>query len=151
MIICRPMRASDLIDVFALMNTNLDGSFSLQTIEYFVTMWPEGQFVAEDIFGNLVGALCGTRMSNGRASIALFAVDMKHRGQGIGTKLYDTFRLKCFMQGYSELQLELRITNSNAFKFYSDKGFVIAERVPSLYGPGEDGYRMVVKINHVSS
>ena len=144
------MKPSDLIGVYALVNTNLDGSFSMDTLEYFLTLWPEGQFVAEDIFGNIVGALTGTRMSNGRASIALFAVDSKHRGQGIGTKLYDTFRLKCFMSGYSEIQLELRTSNSRAFKFYSDKGFKVIETVESLYGPGQDGYRMVASVNSVS-
>ncbi len=144
------MKASDLIDVYALMNTNLDGSFALETIEYFVTIWPEGQFVAEDIFGNVVGALTGTQKSNGRASIALFAVDKKYRGQGIGTKLFDSFRLKCFMQGYREIELELRTTNSSAFRFYQNKGFAVTENLPSLYGPGEDGYRMVASINGIS-
>ena len=143
MIITRQMKASDLFGVFALMNTNLDGNFSLETIEYFVTMWPEGQFVAEDIFGNLIGALTGTRMSNGRASIALFAVDAKHRHQGVGSRLLDDFRLKCFMQGYTEIQLELRTTNVNALEFYKKHGFRLLENVPDLYGPGEDGLRMV--------
>ena len=150
MIICRPMRPSDLMNVYAVMNLNLDGSFSLDTIEYFMTLWPEGQFVAEDLFGNIVGALAGTQMSNGRASIALFAVDSKHRGQGVGTKLYDAFRLKCFMSGYSEIQLELRTTNESAYRFYYSKGFRVIENLPSLYGPGQDGYRMVVNINGVS-
>ena len=148
------MRASDLISVYTLMNTNLDGTFSMETIEYFVSMWPEGQFVAEDLFGNIVGALTGTRMSNRRASIALFAVDSRNRSHGVGTKLYDTFRMRCMMEGYSEIQLELRTSNVKAYTFYTNKGFRIVERLPSLYGPGEDGYRMVAPINavnHVSS
>ncbi|MBE6523866.1 MAG: GNAT family N-acetyltransferase [Thermoplasmata archaeon] len=151
MIITRQMRPSDLIGVYALMNTNLDGSFSMETIEYFGTMWPEGQFVAEDLFGNLRGALTGARMSNGRASIALFAVDSGYRGQGIGSRLLREFRMKCFMQGYTEIQLELRTTNISARTFYNRHGFIISETVPDLYGPGEDGYRMVAKVNHVSS
>jgi ribosomal-protein-alanine N-acetyltransferase len=114
-------------------------------------MWPEGQFVAEDLFGNIRGALTGTRMSNGRASIALFAVDSSCRGQGIGSRLLREFRMKCFMQGYTEIQLELRTTNLSARTFYTKHGFIVSETVPDLYGPGEDGYRMVAKVSHVSS
>ena len=151
MIIYRNMKPEDLISVYALMNSNLDGTFSLDTIQYFMSFWPEGQYVAVDLFGNLVGALCGTRLTNGRASIALFAVDAKYRGQGIGSKLFDTFRTKCYMSGFSEMQLELRTDNSAAYKFYTKRGFTITEKVFDLYGPGENGYRMVARISHASS
>jgi len=148
------MRASDTVSVFALMNSNLDGSFSLDVIEYFLTLWPEGQFVAEDVFGNVIGAICGTQLANGMASISLFAVDSRSRGHGVGTKLLETFRTRCYMQGYSCIQLELRVSNEKAYKFYTKNGFVVTEKVLSLYGPGQDGLRMVARlneINHVSS
>jgi len=154
MIVCRNMRGDDSLAVYALINSNLDGSFSLDTIEYFLALWPEGQFVAEDLFGNIVGVLCGTRLSNGRASMALFAVDSGRRGQGIGTRLFNSFVMRCRMQGFSEIQLELRTGNTKAYNFYSKRGFVITEIVDSLYGPGENGYRMVMRlnsVNHVSS
>ena len=154
MIIYRAMKAEDSIRIYALFNSNLDGSFSLDVIEYFFLFWPEGQIVAEDIFGNIVGAICGTRVKPGRASIALYAVDSKYRGQGIGTKLLDNYRTRCYMEGFSEVQLEVRVTNTRAIDFYKRQGFAIEETLPSLYAPGEDGYRMVLKlsgINHVSS
>jgi ribosomal protein S18 acetylase RimI-like enzyme len=151
MIIYRNMKPEDLISVYALLNTNLDGSFSLDVIEYFMSFWPEGQYVAVDLFGNIVGALCGTKLNNGRASIALFAVEAAHRGQGIGNKLFETFRTKCYMSGFTEMQLELRTDNSSAYKFYTKRGFAITEKVFDLYGPGENGYRMVARISHVSS
>jgi len=154
MLMYRNMTASDTLNVYALMNENLDGNFSLDVIEYFLTVWPEGQYVAVDLFGNIAGALCGTRLENGLANIALFAVDAKFRGQGVGTNLLDRFKTRCYMSGYSHIQLELRVTNKNAFRFYQNHGFVLTEEVPSLYGPGEDGLRMVAKlsgVNHVSS
>lgn len=154
MIVCRNMRPEDSVAVYALMNSNLDGTFSLDVIEYFYLCWPEGQYVAEDMFGNIVGAICGTQIDRYRASISLFAVDARSRGQGIGSKLLDSFRTRCYMEGYSEVQLEIRTTNSRAFEFYKRKGFVVTEELPSLYGPNQDGYRMVAvlnKISHVSS
>jgi len=151
LIVTRSMNESDLFKVYSLINTNLDGRFTLDTIGYFMDLWPEGQMVAVDLFGNIVGALMGSQLTNGRASISLFAVDSKYRGQGIGTRLFNDFRLKCFMSGYREIQLELRTTNSQAFNFYTKHGFVKTEDVPSLYGPGEDGYRMLLRINSASS
>jgi ribosomal-protein-alanine N-acetyltransferase len=154
MIVCRNMRQSDTVAVYTLVNTNLDGTFSIDVIEYFLLCWPEGQIVAEDIFGNIVGAICGTKSEDGIASISLFAVDAKYRSQGIGHRLYDSFRTRCYMEGHPEIRLELRKTNIRAFNFYQRLGFKIIEEIPSLYGPGEDGLRMSVQlnqINHVSS
>ena len=154
MIIVRNMRAEDTVAVFDLFNRSLDGSFSLDVVEYFLTFWPDGQFIAVDLFGNVVGALCGTKLANGFASIALFAVDRGFRKQGVGTRLLDAFKTKCYMQGFSAIQLELRVTNSEAYRFYVKNGFEITEKVFDLYGENQHGYRMRAKlkrINHVSS
>jgi ribosomal protein S18 acetylase RimI-like enzyme len=151
MIIYRNMRPEDVLSVHSFLNTNLDGSFALEVIEYFLSFWPKGQFVAVDLFGNIAGVICGAKLANGRANIALFAVDSSVRGQGIGGKLYETFRTECYMEGYSEIQLELRTDNSGAYRFYTRRGFTITEKVFDLYGPGENGYRMVAKLSHASS
>ena len=151
MIIYRNMRAEDVPAAHMLLNSNLDGNFSIEVIEYFLSFWPRGQFVAVDLFGNMVGVICGAKLNNGRASITLFAVDAPLRGQGIGGKLFDTFRRECYMEGFSAMQLELRTTNSSAYRFYNKRGFEITEKVFDLYGPGENGYRMVAELNHASS
>ena len=151
MIIYRNMKAEDIPAAHILVNSNLDGKFSIEVLDYFLSFWPRGQFVAVDLFGNMVGVICGAKLANGRASITLFAVDSPMRGQGIGDKLYQTFRTECYMEGHSEIQLELRTENSSAYRFYSKRGFVISEKVYDLYGPGENGYRMVAELNHASS
>ena len=151
MIIYRNMRAEDVPAVHMLLNSNLDGRFALEVIEYFLSFWPKGQFVAVDLFGNMIGAICGAKLSNGRASVALFAVDSAMRMQGIGSKLFQTFKTECYMEGFSEIQLEIRTTNSSAYRFYSKRGFVISEKVYDLYGPEENGYRMVAALRRASS
>jgi ribosomal-protein-alanine N-acetyltransferase len=149
MTIIRSMTLSDSVAVYALMNQNLDGSFSLDVIEYFIMMWPEGQLVATDMFGNIIGAICGSPIDKRRTSITLFAVDAGYRNNGIGTSLLDRFRTCCFMQGYSEIQLELRTTNEGAMRLYKRRGFNVIETVPSLYGPGQDGYRMLLNLGEI--
>ena len=82
----------DAEKVFSIINGNLDDYFSPDVINFFRMQWPTGQFIAEDFLGNPVGAICGSRLDGGRASISLFAVSAGQRGRGIGTQLLEAFR-----------------------------------------------------------
>lgn len=84
MAMVRQAGEKDLEGVFVLMNSNLDEFFPPSVIMFFQEQWPQGQFVATDVFGNILGAICGSRLEGGRVSISLFAVDESRRGQGIG-------------------------------------------------------------------
>lgn len=133
----------DTEKVFSIMNSNLDDYFSPDVINFFRMQWPTGQFIAEDLFGNPLGAICGSRLDGGRASISLFAVSAHHRGTGIGSQLLESFRRRCLMEGMSTIQLEVRTTNANAIRFYGRHGFVKTEYLQSFYNDGGDGFRMV--------
>lgn len=137
------MTANDITDVFAVLNLNLDDYFAPEVIGFFLTQWPEGQFVAETYAGRIVGALCGSRLGGNRASVALLAVDSSVRGKGAGSALLSDLRQACLMQGISTIQLEVRTTNVSAISFYQRRGFVVSEHLPSFYNDGGDGYRMV--------
>lgn len=143
MAIIRQAGEWDTEKVFSIMNGNLDDYFSPDVINFFRMQWPTGQFIAEDFHGNPVGAICGSRLDGGRASISLFAVSGNHRGKGIGTQLLEAFRRRCLMEGMSTIQLEVRVTNTNAIRFYEKNGFVKTEYLQSFYNDGGDGYRMV--------
>lgn len=132
----------DMESIYQVINLNLDGYFSPDVINFFHSQWPNGQIVAEDPFGRIIGALCGTRIEGGIASISLLAVDSVSRGAGIGTQLLDSFRRICMMEGLGTIVLEVRDTNIRAIKFYERNGFVITEHVKGLYSDGGDGYRM---------
>lgn len=134
---------SDLPDVFGVLNSNLNDFFPQDVINFFWSQWPRGQFVAVDPFGRVVGALCGSLPQPGRACIALLAVDGPSRGHGIGSQLIDAFRLECLMEGMNVVQLEVRVDNAPAIKFYQDRGFSISEVVHGLYNDGCDAYRML--------
>ncbi len=134
----------DVEKVFYLMNSNLDDYFAPDVINFFMIQWPGGQLIAEDLFGNAVGAICGSRLDGGRASISLFAVDSAHRGSGIGSELLGAFRRRCMMDGLGTIQLEVRTTNESAIRFYERHGFVKTEYLRSFYNDGGDGYRMVL-------
>ena len=128
--------------VCALMNANLDQLYSPLVVGFFFAQWPTGQILAEDVFGNLLGAICGSRLDSGRASISLFAVDVAFRGRGIGASLLDAFRRRCMMEGVGVMQLEVRIENVTAMRFYESHGFTRIGHLENFYADGGDAYRM---------
>lgn len=137
------MTANDIDDVFAVLNLNLGEYFAPEVIQFFLAQWPDGQFVAESLTGQVVGALCGSKLSGNRASVSLLAVDRSARGMGAGTSLMSSFRRACVMNGLGTIQLEVRTTNDGAIGFYKRLGFTVSEFLPAFYNDGGDGYRMV--------
>ncbi len=144
MAIIRQTGERDLEGVFAVVNSSLDDFFPPSVIMFFQEQWPQGQFVAADLFGNILGAICGSRLEGGRASISLFAVDEGYRGQGIGGQLLDAFCRRCRMDGYGTIQLEVRTENVRAMAFYEKRGFRRTETLPAFYNDGGNAYRMVL-------
>ncbi len=141
--IVRQAGEKDFEKICSIVNGNLDDYFSPDVIAFFMSQWPQGQFIAEDVFGNAVGALCGSKLDGGRASISLFAVEAPFRGEGIGGMLLDAYRRRCFMDGCGTIQLEVRTTNGPAISFYRKRGFEFSENLPHFYGDGGVAYRMV--------
>lgn len=139
----RVMRETDGPQVYSVICESLDEYFLPETITYFRMQWPSGQIVASDFAGRIVGYLAGARLPNGRASVHLFAVSSGYRGRGIGSQLLARFRQSAAMEGYAEIQLEVKESNAAAFRFYSKRGFVPAERLESFYNDGSAGIRMV--------
>ena len=141
--IVRQADERDSMKVFQIMNTALDDYFAPEVVNFFQMQWPGGQFIAEDLLGNPVGALCGSRLDSGRAAISLFAVMPGYQHRGIGTQLLEAFRRRCMMEGYGTVQLEVRTTNTNAIRFYEKHGFLKTEHLRMFYSDGGDAYRMV--------
>ncbi len=137
------MAEADIMPVFGILNSNLDDFFSEEVIFFFLRQWPEGQFVATDYRGDVIGALCAARLGPGRATVSLLAVDSRHRRAGVGSALLENLDRACFMNGIATLQLEVRTTNSDAVRFYSRRGYRVAEVLPGFYNDGGSGYRMV--------
>ncbi len=148
--IVRLATMADAVRILDVVNSNLDDVFSLDAIEFFLAEWPNGQLIAEDLFGNIVGILCSFRINQSVCSISLFAVDKNHRNQGVGTQLFQSFHTRCYMEGISRIQLELRTSNVKALRFYQRNGFWVAERMENFYSNGGSAYRMAKDIRRRS-
>ena len=139
---CAEERDLDRICVFLSMNLEY---FSPDVLNFFRSQWPGGQILAEDVFGNLLGVLCGSVTGKG-ACISLFAVDKGSRRKGVGSSLLEAFCRECFMRGYRTVTLEVRTDNMNAIAFYESKGFFRTEFLSGFYNDGGDAYRMELRI-----
>ncbi len=139
----RKMRAEDSAGVYALMCESLDSYFAPSVVEYFLMQWPGGQVVAVDPVGNIIGYVAGSRLSDSRASVALFCVKREYRRHGIGSALLERFRQAAAMDGARIIQLEVRETNAEAIGFYRRRGFMPTERIENFYEDGGTGIRMV--------
>lgn len=71
------------------------------------------------------------------------AVDPAYRGRGLGKLLLQKGLEYLRSLGARCVELEVRVGNEAAIRLYEQYGFRIKERLPSYYGPGEDGYLMV--------
>lgn len=145
--IVRQADERDASKIFEIVNYSLDDYFSPEVVNFFLTQWPDGQFIAEDVFGNPVGAICGSLLEGGVAAISLFAVMPGHQDHGVGTRLLESFRRRCLMDGISTIQLEVREENVHAMMFYEKRGFRKTEFLPCFYSNGGNGYRMVCSAN----
>src|SRR5436309_3058102 len=62
---------------------------------------------------------------------------------GFGRQIMDAFVQRCAMRGLRRIELEVRISNEEAIRFYKRYGFDIAAVLPKFYTDGEDGFKMV--------
>lgn len=142
----RKAMVSDSSEISRVVNSNLDDYFAPEVIDFFLMQWPDGQFLATDYCGNPIGVLMSAKLSGGRATISLLAVEADVRSRGIGSTLINRFRQECLMNGISMIQLEVRTTNKNAISFYQGHGFSVTETLDGYYNNGGSAYRMTSSV-----
>lgn len=108
------------------------------------------EFLVADAEDGVVGYLIA-RPSAEEAKcweIASVAVREDSRGKGIGSRLIEQFLDYACRRGARRVSLEVSVLNPQAQSLYRRLGFAARDIIPSYYGPGEDGIRMVRDIAH---
>ncbi len=103
--------------------------------------WPDG-FIVVKRGGEIVGFVAGVVSAPRRARVLMLAVEDVYRGRGIGTALMDEFTRRCVARGISSVELEVRVSNEGAIRFYKRLGYTIRYLLPRFYTDKEDGYKM---------
>lgn len=137
----RNFSPKDLSEVTALIadtfNRNYNPDFYLSLFE----KWRGGFLIAEDEKG-VVGVLVAMISAPKEARILLMAVRPVYRNRSIGTMLLNEFISRCVRLNLKAVNLEVRISNEKAVRFYDTKGFNIISLLPNYYEDGEAGYLM---------
>ncbi len=92
--------------------------------------------------GVIVGFIAGVVTAPKQARVLMLAVREAHRSRGIGTALMAEFTDRCLDRGLKSIELEVRVSNEGAIRFYRRLGYSIRYLLPRFYTDKEDGYKM---------
>lgn len=141
MLLIRDFHPKDLQQVSALIADTFNRNYNPEFYLSFMERWKSGFLVAEDEKG-VIGVLTAMISAPKEGRILLMAVRPPYRNRGIGTQLLKEFISRCFILDLKAVNLEVRISNEKAIRFYDTHGFNIMSLLPSYYEDGEAGYLM---------
>ncbi len=141
MLLIRDFHTKDLKPVTALIADTFDRNYNPEFYLSILERMPNGFLIVEDEHG-MVGVLAAVISAPKEARILLMAVRPIYRNRGIGTMLLNEFISRCVSMDLKAVNLEVRISNEKAIRFYDTKGFNIISLLPNYYEDGEAGYLM---------
>ena len=130
-----------MFSVIKLASETLTERYNPSLFNYFYETFPQGLWVAEKLH-KIVGFIVGVKTNPETARILMLSVSEKQRRQGIGSTLLNHFLKEIYTQGTKHVELEVKINNNQAIKFYQKHGFNIIDTIPKFYQNGEDAYIM---------
>ena len=133
--------------VFCLPNDeNTGDAFSKRSIRYQIQSPNFYFFVIKEIEPNkdtVIGYITIHIKKNSKTlRLYNFAVRKECRGYGYAEKLYNTVMFPLEEYYYNKIDLEVKVTNTPAIKFYERHGFKIDHEIPYYYHDGQSAYKM---------
>jgi ribosomal-protein-alanine N-acetyltransferase len=137
----RNIEPNDMFSVIKLASRNLPERYNPNLFTYFYETFPQG-FIIAGRAHKIIGFILGIKISDSTGRILMLTVDEKFRKIKIGTTLLNRLENLMKKENVKNLELEVRIDNITAVKFYEKNGFKIREKVEKFYPNGEDAYIM---------
>ena len=131
----------DLLEAVKMVNESLGENYDPNFFMTIRNSWPEGSIVAKS-GENVVGVIIATINAAKNARILILSVDTEFRNRGIGDRLLRALIYQCYRKELNILQLEVRVNNNDAIKFYTHRKFIIDRVLPGYYKNGDNGYLM---------
>ena len=138
----RPFVPNDIPAIATIVREALRENYPTSLYLDIHRWWRDG-FLVADLEGHPVGFVASVISADGQARVLMFAVSAGVRRRGIGTAMMNAFVQACGMRGLRRIELEVRVSNDEAIRFYKRYSFEIAQVLPRFYTDGEDGYKMV--------
>jgi len=127
--------AADLVPIMKLVSATFEFNYHPGIFVASHEEWKEG-FILAKLGTKIVGFVMGKRLGD-KVRILLLAVKPGLRGQGLGARLLELFENETAKLGIARLFLEVRLSNTTAFRFYKLHGFVETGSIPRFYSNGE--------------
>jgi ribosomal-protein-alanine N-acetyltransferase len=141
----RLFKPTDMFSVIKLASDTLPERYNPSLFNYFYETFPQGFIVAERA-QKIIGFIIGVKINPKNAKILMLSILEDLRRQNIGSMLLTRFIKEIFSEKVQKIELEVRIDNEKAIKFYQKHGFNISQKIIEFYQNGEDAYTMVKKL-----
>lgn len=141
----RRARQADLQSICAIEHELFSDPWDESAFQDALYLYPGLFFVAE-MGGEVIGFVSAGMEDTGDAvygHIMNIAVRSSSQGQGAGGKLLQRIEFECLVLGAGAVQLEVRVSNNDAQRFYQRYGYAQVFLVDSYYSNGEDGVLMM--------
>lgn len=130
-----------MFPVIKLASETLTENYNPSIFNYFYETFPQGFIVAEK-HHKIIGFIVGVPINNQTAKILMLSIIESQRRQNIGSELLKEFIIETTLNNLKKIELEVRIDNNKAIKFYQKNGFKIIEKIKNFYQNQEDAYTM---------
>ena len=141
----RRARQADLQSICAIEHELFPDPWDESAFRDALYLYP-GLFFAAEMKGEVIGFVSAGMEDTGDAvygHIMNIAVTQSVQGQGAGGKLLQRIEFECLVLGAEAVQLEVRVSNNDAQRFYQRYGYAQVFLVDRYYSNGEDGVLMM--------
>jgi ribosomal-protein-alanine N-acetyltransferase len=139
------MKLSDIPAVQAIEQKSFPDPWSRETLEEALVQFPTTNFIAE-LNGRVAGfIICGIEDTGEEiyGHICSLAVGSEHRSNGVGKALVQRAEYQVMLSGATAMQLEVRVSNLSAQKFYQKIGYEPVLHFAGYYANTEDAIVMM--------
>ena len=141
MIIVREFNPKDMFAVIKLASDALTEKYNPTLFNYFYETNPEGFLVAEENH-KIMGFIIGVKINNDLTKILMLSVSESKRRKKIGSLLLKEYITKLNETSTNIIELEVRVDNNNAIRFYEHHGFKIISEIKDFYQDQSSAYTM---------
>ena len=130
-----------MFSVIKLASETLTENYNPSIFNYFYETFPQGFIIAEKNH-KIIGFIVGVPITQKNVKILMLSISDAQRRKKIGTQLLVQFLKETNQKNIEKIELEVKINNYNAIKFYQKNGFKIIEELKHFYQNGENAYLM---------
>jgi [ribosomal protein S18]-alanine N-acetyltransferase len=138
-------RSADIPQIIAIEKEAFPDPWQEEMLKEALSIYPGTFFVARDN-GQVAGFVAGGLEDTGEeiyGHIMNLAVGKSYRRSGVGKSLVSRLELQFAIEGATGVQLEVRISNHDAQRFYRRIGYSEVFQIMSYYTNGEDALVMM--------